>query len=241
MPLHDWTHVDAGVFHAFHLSWLHCLMQSLNGGLLPDDYYALAEQVRGRFIPDMLTLQERESDDVEEHPFGGLAFLVPVARATATLDPGRATLPRRQLTIPHVSGDRVVAVIEIVSPSNKGSELECAALTEKVLALLDQGIHVVILDAFPPTPRDPHGLHNRFAEACQAQELPLPSPEHRLMASYRAGRPATAYLYPVALAEALPDAPLFLRGPAHVLLPLESTYQQAWLGVPRVVRNRLMA
>jgi hypothetical protein len=36
------------------------MLQSLNGGLLPPGYMALAEQVTGRPIPDVVTLQARE-------------------------------------------------------------------------------------------------------------------------------------------------------------------------------------
>jgi hypothetical protein len=44
MPLHDWTRVDAGLFHAFHLQWIVALTDSLNAGILPADYYALPER-----------------------------------------------------------------------------------------------------------------------------------------------------------------------------------------------------
>ncbi len=56
MPVHDWTRVDAGIFHAFHFGWLTHLSEALNGGLLPEGFYALAEQHAGRTIPDILTL-----------------------------------------------------------------------------------------------------------------------------------------------------------------------------------------
>lgn len=39
MPVHDWTRVDAGTFHAFHTAWITHLSETLNGGLLPPDYY----------------------------------------------------------------------------------------------------------------------------------------------------------------------------------------------------------
>lgn len=57
MPIHDWTRVDAGVFHDFHHEWISSVKRSLNGGLLPPDYYALAEQITGGFGPDVLTLE----------------------------------------------------------------------------------------------------------------------------------------------------------------------------------------
>jgi hypothetical protein len=34
MPIHDWTLVDAGLFHDFHQDWTIELRQSLNAGLL---------------------------------------------------------------------------------------------------------------------------------------------------------------------------------------------------------------
>ena len=40
MPMHDWTKVEAGIFHAFHHGWISALTDTLNGGRLPDDYYA---------------------------------------------------------------------------------------------------------------------------------------------------------------------------------------------------------
>lgn len=60
MPIHDWTRVDAGIFHAFHHTWITEIARALNRGLLPTDYYALPEQHAAGFGPDVLTLQ---SDD----------------------------------------------------------------------------------------------------------------------------------------------------------------------------------
>ena len=47
MPIHDWTRVDAGIFHHFHHGWIEDLSRALNRGLLPPDHYALAEQIAG--------------------------------------------------------------------------------------------------------------------------------------------------------------------------------------------------
>lgn len=60
MPVHDWTRVDAGIFHAFHLAWISEIQKVLNGVLLPEGYYVLAEQHAGRTIPDVLTLHASE-------------------------------------------------------------------------------------------------------------------------------------------------------------------------------------
>jgi hypothetical protein len=57
MPVHDWTRVDAGLFHDFHHAWIEEIKRALNRGLLPPDHYALAEQIAGGLGPDVLTLQ----------------------------------------------------------------------------------------------------------------------------------------------------------------------------------------
>ncbi|MGH7226860.1 MAG: hypothetical protein ACRELF_26910, partial [Gemmataceae bacterium] len=57
MPIHDWKRVCAGTWHDFHLAWIAEIRNALNGGLLPPDYYAQAEQIAGPLGPDVLTLQ----------------------------------------------------------------------------------------------------------------------------------------------------------------------------------------
>ena len=39
MPIHDWTKVEAGIFHDFHSDWIQVLKRALNSGLLPPQYY----------------------------------------------------------------------------------------------------------------------------------------------------------------------------------------------------------
>jgi hypothetical protein len=48
-----------------------------------------------------------------------------------------------------------------------------------------------------------------------------------------------AYVEPVAVGEALPEMPLFLEPGAHVLVPLEESYQSAFAAVPRRWRRVL--
>lgn len=56
MPVHNWSRVDDGIFHGFHMVWIGAINHALNAGLLPPGYYALPEQHAGRFITDVLTL-----------------------------------------------------------------------------------------------------------------------------------------------------------------------------------------
>src|SRR3954470_22920323 len=71
MPVHDWTRVEAGIFHDFHNAWLTELRDALNNGGLPQDYYALTEQHAGRWIPDVLTLHAPPREGAAEPAAGG--------------------------------------------------------------------------------------------------------------------------------------------------------------------------
>src|SRR5690349_9435092 len=43
MPSHDWTRVDANLFHDFHQAWTVNIANVLNGGRLPKGFSALVE------------------------------------------------------------------------------------------------------------------------------------------------------------------------------------------------------
>jgi len=42
MPIHDWSPVDAGIFHHFHQAWTIEIRNALNAGLLPHGFFDLA-------------------------------------------------------------------------------------------------------------------------------------------------------------------------------------------------------
>src|SRR5688572_13910394 len=90
MPIHDWSRVDAGIFHDFHHAWIEEIKRALNAGLLPPEYYALAEQHAAGFGPDVLTLQDdRAAEDIADQVSseqGGLMLAPPPVPATAETD-----------------------------------------------------------------------------------------------------------------------------------------------------------
>jgi len=87
MPTHDWTRVEAGIFHDFHTVWIGAIRNSLNEGLLPSGYYALAEQHAGKMISDVLTLHTAEAAPDELPPLppdtGGIAVAEAPPRVTS--------------------------------------------------------------------------------------------------------------------------------------------------------------
>ena len=70
MPIHDWTRIEAGIFHDFHHEWISSIKRALNSGLLPPDFYAMAEQVTGHLGPDVLTLRAPRNGSPPEITFG---------------------------------------------------------------------------------------------------------------------------------------------------------------------------
>ena len=66
MPIHDWSRVAAGIFHDFHIELITRIKHALNDGILPPDYYAMAEQVAAGDEPDVLTLHAPGFGDAEE-------------------------------------------------------------------------------------------------------------------------------------------------------------------------------
>src|SRR5690349_21627374 len=161
MPVHDWTRVEAGTFHDFHCAWITHLKETLNGGLLPEGYYALAEQHAGQLVADILTLHTPESSPDHGPDAGGIAVAEAPPRVGRKLVPSpEATyrLARRTLTIRHTSGHRIVALLEIASPGNKDRPASVEQFVDKVESALRAGCHVLVVDLWPPGPHDPDGL-----------------------------------------------------------------------------------
>jgi hypothetical protein len=238
MPVHDWTRVDAGLFHAFHQQCISTLCVALNGGVLPSEYFALPEQNFRGPIPDILTL--RLAPGAEEESDGGLAVgTAPprtrfVRRSEADIYAAKADL----ITVRHRHGD-VVAVVEIVSPGNKGSRSEFRAFVEKSAALVRQDVHLLVIDLFPPSPRDPRGIHKAIWDEFLEEDFEPPPEKPLILASYDAGPPRVAYVESIAVGDLLPSMPLFLKPETYVPAPLEETYQTTWNVFPKALKGLL--
>jgi hypothetical protein len=244
MPVHDWSRVEAGVFHDFHHSWIEEIQRALNAGLLPEDYYALAEQFAGGLGQDVLTLPGSPNGDPgaasSPSPAGGGGLLLAPPKVRLTAEAELEFYRRKQSTVAvrHVSGDRVVAMVEVVSPGNKASRNALRSFVEKAAELLNKRIHLLILGLHPPGPRDPHGIHAATWEEITGQ-LPPALDKPLTLAAYESALTVRAYVESVAVGEVLPGMPLFLEPGAHMQLPLEATYQAAWGVVPRRWRRVL--
>ena len=229
MPIHDWTCVDAGLFHAFHQSWIVTLSRTLNSGVLPADYYALPEQSIHGPIPDVLTLK-LSSGPNEPNGTGSALAVAVVPPRTRVVRCAEETIYVRKadrIAVRHRHG-HVVAVVEIVSPGNKASKSELRSFVENTSNLISQGVHLLVIDLFPPSKRDPQGIHKAIWDEFVEEDFELPAQERLTLAAYDAGPPPVAYVEPIAVGEALPDMPIFLKPDFYVPAPLEKTYRITW-------------
>lgn len=228
MPIHDWTRVPAGLFHDFHQAWSIAIRTALNAGILPKGFSALVEQRAIGLEPDVLAIEERAKPRRKIEDDGGLLTLEPPSTSMVfRTDPEVYADKADRIVVKHHLG-RTVAIIEIVSPGNKDSRIRIRNLVDKTVEFIRNGVHVLIVDLFPPTALDPLGIHQLIWEELHAEPFEFPSGKDRILASYEAGRETTAYVEPVAVGDALPNMALFLQPGKHVKVPLESTYQAAW-------------
>lgn len=246
MPIHDWTRVDAGIFHVQHMAWITQMLGVLNSGLLLAGYYALVEQVAGAIGPDVVTTHPQPkapNGTAKPNPGGISKSNVTVQTRTRPRTIMQSDNPnyasrQRSMSIRHVSDHRIVAIIEVVSHSNKASDYAMQTFLNKVLGCLCQGIHLLILDLQPPTTRDPHGIHGAIWQTLTGQEYLAPAEAPLTLVAYEAGPTITAHVEAVAVGELLPTMPLFLDEEC-VEVPLEETYLQAYRMLPGYYREIL--
>lgn len=236
MPVHDWTRVSDGTFHDFHYSWVLEIKRALKRGLLPKGYYVMAEQLGGDLCaPDVITLQESRQQPESESPLSGTATLTespPVVHSRTTIARDAYARVQRTLVIRHTSDDRIVAMIEVLSPGNKSSRHAMRSFLDKAVAALDSGVHLLLVDVHPPGPRDPHGIHGAVLNEIGPEEYELGGERPLTVVAYIGGVVVEAFAAHFAVGEPLPPMPLFLTRENYVHVPLEAAYMAAWEDVP---------
>lgn len=239
MPIHDWSRVDPGVFHDFHQAWTIEIRNALNAGALPAGFFAMAEQILSGPIPDVITLQRRPQPGVTPGGGGGgvaVADSPPKARFVTSAEIDRYARLANRILIKHRLG-QVVAVLEIVSPGIKSSTHALRAFVRKAEELLRQGINLLVVDLFPPSVRDPQGIHKAIWDEIVEEPFALPPDKPLTVAAYATGDVPTAYVEPVAVGDVLPELPIFLEPGVYVPAPLEASYVTTWAKCPDAVRE----
>ena len=211
MPLHDWTRVHTGTFHDFHLSWCCRLAEALNGGVLPESHYALTEA------------RECPEGDPKLLNVGG--------------DDDEAYRRLRRTIVVHESASRQVkALIEILSPGNKDGEHHVQQFATRAATDLHQGRHVLVVDLHPPGIAN-SSIHGAIWTVLSGDAFSLVDDKLLSAVEYLPGRDAKAYVWPLAVGDALPDMPLCLAEGRQVSVPLEQTYMSAYEKLPKIVKD----
>ena len=101
-------------------------------------------------------------------------------------------------------------------------------------------MHLLIIDLFPPTPRDPQGLHKLIWDEILEEAFALPADKPLTLAAYSAGTVKLACVEPVAVDDILPEMPLFLEPERYIQTPLEPTYLITWNACPGPFREAVL-
>jgi hypothetical protein len=225
MPLHDWTRVPSGLYHDFHQSWATELKRLMNRGILPDGFAAFVEQHSGPVSSDVLALQLHDAEPYRSD--GNAAVLAPpkpfIRKTHAEIDAGRAN----RVAIKHYLG-RTVAAIELVSPGNKDSREAFREFLKKSREFLDAGVHLLIVDPFPPGPRDPHGIAKAVWEEFGDDDFPMTRARDRTLVSFRRGFEVAVFYESVGIGDRMTAMPLYLMEDLFIYVPLQEAYDGAW-------------
>jgi hypothetical protein len=237
MPLLDHFHPPLHPYHhweSFHSNWATRLADALNDQWLPPEFMAEEHTHAGSQVEIDVATFEKSAPAPGSRSDGSPAAVaaLPVwappapARTMPAAFPDTFEIRVFQTT----SGLTLVAVIELVSPSNKDRPDERRAFTAKCAGYLAQGVSLIVMDIV--TNRRGN-LHNDLMQLMNgAPEFYLPPEVDLYAVAYRPVRreerdeidlwPATC-----AVGSPLPRLPLRLTGDLFVPVDFEATYQEA--------------
>jgi hypothetical protein len=232
MPLLDHFHaaLHASLWPSFHTLWSAAIVERLNTRL-SRRYLALCHIHLGRDVAADVAEFDRELlAETTGNGEGGVATAVWAPPVATHVIPAVFPDDIEVQVTDQRDGMTLVAVIELVSPSNKDRDDARDAFTDKCAAYLQRGVGVVVVDVV--TERRGN-LHNRLIERLRQPETFQMAADADLYAT--AYRPARRddnnlidlWLYRLTNGEALPTVPLALRGAGVVPLELEETYTRA--------------
>lgn len=234
MPLLDHFHPPLSQTHpwsGFHSAWANSMALYLNQGVLPDGFHAIPNvELGGPVEIDVATIEDRLA---ERSNGAGLSLWTPPAPGlTLALD--FPDIDVIEVRVYYDDGDpRLIAAVELVSPSNKDRPSERRAFSLKCASYLHQGTSVVIVDVV--TSRRAH-LHEEILRRLGSEGGAWRSPASLYAVAYRAtgdDDQQQLEIWPevLPLNGALPVLPLWIGTDISVPLDLETTYQTTCVGL----------
>jgi hypothetical protein len=239
MALHDHFRPPLSVcrhWHAFHNAWATYIAADLNQRL-PEGYFAESNVQFGIEI-DVATFEEpgltrtdavAPGDCTDSLSTGvGAEWVAPAP--TQTLPIALIDETVEILVFNQAAGPTLTGALELVSPANKDRPAHRAAFISKCATYLQQGVGLIIIDVV--TDRRVNLHNDLLTRLCSASVVPWQADLY--VVSYRplqrAEQPSLdVWQAPVALGQALPLMPLWLRGHLCVPVPLDITYERTCL------------
>lgn len=213
-------------WESFHVTWAGAIADALNDDLLPDGYFAEEHARAGARIEiDVATFT-----DVQSAPANS-AVITRTYAPPAPLDviPAAFTDEFEVRIYEAEGGARLVAAIELVSPSNKDREAHRRAFASKCAGYLAQGIALIVVDVVTSRAAN---LHAEILQILGNTDSILSTGESIYAVAYRpvvrqAGEMIEMWPQPLAVGQELPTLPLALSAELCLPINLEATYTAA--------------
>lgn len=240
MLIHDWTRVDAAYFHSFYLTWCSAISGALNNGSLPSSHYALCENHRDGRLPTFVELPESSSPYHDPGDRGQMRFADEFTPRPSYHDTcSHPEYAEKVITVRHANYHQVVAAVRMVTPQTKRSRYRLDQFLGWVVETVRSEISVLIIDLFRPGPNDFQGIHKSIWDEFVDNGFVLPRETPLTLASYVAKPIPKAFVEPTGVGRQLMNMPLFLDADAYVEVPLIASYEKAFDGEPKHVRDLL--
>jgi hypothetical protein len=235
MPLRDHFRSPVNDTHSWdevHGGWPMEIVRDLKS-ILPAGFRAAPKVYLGSsFEVDVSTYEsaERAARAVPDSGDGNTATLTALS-PTFTAKADLADQDEYEVRIYDTERNRrLVAAIEIVSPSNKDRPDTRDLFVGKVAALLQQDVCVSLVDLV--SIRQANLYAELLARLGQSDPHLAPTPPHLYAVTLRSRKPPRsrplldAWFYPMTIGEPLPTLPIWLTPDLRVMLPLETSYQE---------------
>jgi hypothetical protein len=227
MPLLDHFHPPLFPhrhWESFHVNWAGAIADSLNEDLLPEGYFAEEHAHAGARIEiDVATFTEENTTAIKS----AVATRTYAPPAPSTILPAAFPDEFEVRVYESEGGSRLVAAIELVSPSNKDREAHRRAFANKCAGYLAQGISLIVVDVVTSRSANLHiEIMRKLGNATNA----ILAPNENLYAV--AYRPVVRqknelieiWALALAIAQELPTLPLALSAELCLPIDLEATY-----------------
>jgi Protein of unknown function (DUF4058) len=242
MPLRDHFHEPLKPrrrWASLHSNWANAILRNLDGRLPPRYFVETTAHLGTLVEADVATFEEGAESARADDTGNGVATAVwapPRPVQTVSVEfPAQDVFELR--VYDEASDTRLVAAVELVSPSNKDRPDSRRTFIGKCAGYLQQQVSVILVDVV--TERHSN-LHEELMDFLgHPQPSPWPEGTFLYAAAYRTAKPAEHWqldLWPHALEVGgpLPTLPLWLARDLALPLELEATYEETcrYLRIP---------